>query len=162
MSPPDGGEDVRALAELSTAYAAAADDRDGDALASLFLPDGVLMVPDVPTDLRPVLTRTGAAIRQIPNRLSRCARTFHQTTDHRFEVDGDRATGEVRCVAHHVVAHNPDDPVVTGAGNDTVWFIRYRDRYVRTDGGWRIERRELHLQWVEERPVALLAAGSVD
>ena len=39
-------------------------------------------------------------------------------------------------------------------GTDTVWFIRYHDTYRSTDSGWRFARRELHLQWVEERPIA--------
>jgi hypothetical protein len=38
-----------------------------------------------------------------------------------------------------------------------VWYIRYLDDYRRTPGGWRIVRRELHLQWVEERPVTLIS-----
>ncbi len=42
------------------------------------------------------------------------------------------------------------------AGTDTVWYIRYRDRYRRSGPGWRFVRRELHLQWVEEHPVAMV------
>ncbi len=146
-------DEVRALTLLSTAYAAAADGGDGDALAALFVPDGQLVVPDVPRDLRPVITRTGTeALRAIPGRLAHYVRTFHVTSDHRFTIDGGRASGEIQCVAHHLTAPTDDAP-----GTDTVWYIRYRDRYVRTGDGWRIERRELHLQWVEERPVTVVA-----
>ena len=41
-----------------------------------------------------------------------------------------------------------------------VWFIRYRDDYRRTDTGWRFVRRELHLQWVEDRPVGMVSPAS--
>jgi hypothetical protein len=38
-----------------------------------------------------------------------------------------------------------------------VWFIRYADEYQRTATGWRILRRVLQLQWIEERPVVLIS-----
>jgi hypothetical protein len=76
-------------------------------------------------------------------------------SNHTYAIDGDRASGDVQCVAHHLTSLGA--PVEEGrAGTDSVWFIRYRDEYSRTTAGWRIERRELHLQWVEERPVAVL------
>jgi len=160
---PLAREDEEALRWLSTAYAGAADDRDGEGLASLFTDDGALVVPKFPSDLRPVVTRRGHdALVQVAEMLRRYDRTFHLVTNHRFRVDGDTASGEVQCVAHHVsAAGGPEtlDPVHPGpAGTDTVWFIRYRDRYRRTGAGWRFERRELDLQWVEEHPVARLGA----
>lgn len=161
---PVGWEDEASLRSLSTAYAAAADARDGEGLASLFADDGALVVPNLPSDLRPVVARRGHdALVQVAEMLRRYDRTFHLVTNHRFAVEGDRASGEVQCVAHHVSPSG--DPAGLGpAGTDTVWFIRYRDRYRRSATGWRFERRELHLQWVEEHPVALLGApgGAAD
>jgi hypothetical protein len=162
-SHPVGWEDEASLRSLSTAYAAAADARDGEWLASLFAEDGALVVPNLPSDLRPVVTRRGHdALAQVAEMLRRYDRTFHLVTNHRFAVDGDSASGEVQCVAHHVsVTGAPPggDSVSAGpAGTDAVWFIRYRDRYRRSVAGWRFERRELHLQWVEEHPVARLGA----
>jgi len=161
--PGDRIDEVE-LRSLSTGYAAAVDRCDGAMLAALFVPDGVLMVPDYPDDLRPVIARRGHdALRRLPEGLRRYQRTFHQLSNHHYEVVGDRASGQVACVAHHVTG----DGGVTGdrpagdrpAGTDSVWFIRYRDDYARTAAGWRIERRELHLQWVEEHPVAVLGAA---
>ena len=150
--------DEEALRHLSTAYAAAVDARDGDRFAELFLTDGELVVPDFPDDLRPVITRAGHdALRNVPQGLRRYARTFHQVSNHQFAVDGDRATGEVQCVAHHVSAIDGDGPEEPRAGTDVVWFIRYADEYRRTASGWKFERRSLHLQWVEDHPVAVLA-----
>lgn len=158
----DDGLEHRALLDLSVAYAAAADARDGEGLASLFVDGGELVVPAFPSDLRPVVTRSGHdALVKVAGLLGRYHRTFHVVSNTRFGVDGDQATGEVQCVAHHVTAADAPDgaaaPAVGGAvGTDTVWFIRYRDRYRRTGGVWRFVRRELHLQWVEERPVTAL------
>jgi hypothetical protein len=150
--------DERQLLALSVAYAACADARDGESLAALFTEDGALVVPRPPSELRPVIVRSGRdALVEVAEFLGRYQRTFHLVSSPRFEVDGDGATGEVPCVAHHI--SGPADPEADGpAGTDTVWFIRYRDRYRRTGSTWKIVRRELHLQWVEEHPVAILGA----
>lgn len=157
------GRDRDGLRELSLAYAAAADARDGEALAALFVEGGALVVPRYPVDLRPVVTRSGPdALAQVAEMLGRYDRTFHIVADGRFVVEGDHASGEVQCVAHHVTAAEEaeEDSAGSGppvcAGNDMVWFIRYRDQYRRTASGWRFVRRELHLQWVEEHPVSVL------
>ena len=164
MTPDPAGSragdpfDVEVLRSLSSAYAAAVDARDGDALAALFVESGELLVPDVPVDLAPVVSRVGhEALRLVPEGLRRYSRTFHQVSDHRFTLVGGRATGEVQCVAHHLTAA-PTGVSGNSTATDTVWYIRYHDDYVNTDAGWRFERRALHLQWVEEHPVALLAA----
>ncbi len=137
---------------LSTEYGAAADDGDGERFARLFVADGELVVPNVPEDLRPVITRSGHdSLRRVPGGLRVYDRTFHQMSDHRYVLDGTTATGTVLCVAHHA-----SSAVGSGGGHgtDTVWVIRYHDSYRSTDSGWRFARRELHLQWVEERPIA--------
>ena len=146
------------LRTLSTDYATAVDGRDVERLAGLFVADGALVVPRYPEDLRPVITRSGhQELRRVPEGLKRYERTFHQLTNHRYEVAGPLASGEVLCVAHHLSADTPGTP---GPGTDMVWFIRYRDDYRRTDSGWRFVRRELHLQWVEDRPVGMVTPGS--
>jgi len=145
----DGQAAVGALRDLSTDYGAAADDRDGERFAGLFVADGELVVPNYPDSLEPVVTRTGHdALRRIPDRLRIYDRTFHQMTNHRYVVDGGLATGDVYCVAHHASSAG------VGYGTDVVWFIRYRDAYRVTDEGWRFVRRQLNLQWVEEHAVA--------
>jgi len=162
---PDGlrlapGADEQALRHLTTAYATAVDELDGDELAELFVPDGELVVPNFPEDLRPVVTRTGHdAIRKVPEGLRRYARTFHQVSDHRFAIAGGAATGVVRCVAHHLLAEDPtaDATVGGGPGADVVWFIRYADEYRLTGSGWKFLRRVLHLLWVEEHSVTVRA-----
>ncbi len=151
-APPfDHPSVIEELRSLSTEYGAAADDRDGERFAGLFVADGELVVPNFPEELRPVITRTGYdSLRRVPDGLRVYTRTFHQMSDHRYVLDGTTATGTVLCVAHHASA--PEGR--SGGGTDTVWFIRYHDTYRSTDSGWRFARRELHLQWVEERPIA--------
>jgi ketosteroid isomerase-like protein len=162
---PEDGTDEAELRWLSTDYAAAVDRCDGIMLAALFVSDGVLMVPDYPDDLRPVIARRGHdALRRLPDGLRRYQRTFHQVSNHRYVVAGDLASGQVACVAHHVTGAEGAEGVVGDgpAGTDSVWLIRYRDDYERTAAGWRIARRELHLQWVEEHPVTVLGSTPTD
>jgi ketosteroid isomerase-like protein len=153
--------DERELAALSISYAAAVDGRDGDRLAGLFVEDGELVIPKVPVDLRPVLVRKGSEVlRQIPDGLRRFTKTFHAVLNREFTIEGGTATGVVYCIAHHVTAGGEGADVTAGAGSggtDAMWYIRYLDDYRRTAAGWRIVRRELHLEWVEERPVALIS-----
>ena len=128
--------------------------------AALFVPDGELVVPDVPADLRPVITRAGhEALRRIPEALGRYERTFHVVGGSEFSVQGDEASGVVQCIAHHVMGADDRSAPDGRAGIDVVWFIRYRDRYQDAGSGWRFVRRVLHLEWVEERPVSVLGAS---
>jgi hypothetical protein len=149
--------DERELAALCVSYATTVDGRDGDRFVALFVEDGELVIPKVPADLRPVLVRKGAEVlRQVPDGLRRFTKTYHEVLNREFTIEGGTATGIVYCVAHHVTAA---EGRATGepAGTDAVWYIRYFDEYRRTAAGWRFARRELHLDWVEERPVALIS-----
>ncbi len=152
QGPPEAAvaDSLAALYDLSVRYAAAVDVRDGDGFARLFEPDGELVVPDYPNDLRPVVTRSGpVALRRVPEGLRPYYLTFHQVSNPQFRIEGDEATGTVQCVAHHLSGPPPE-------AVDTVWFIRYEDTYRRRDRTWRFRRRALHLQWVEHHPVSRL------
>jgi ketosteroid isomerase-like protein len=141
-----------ALRALSYAYAAAVDERDGEAFAALFLPDGELVAPDVKGDLSPVFSRKGQEkLRRVLDGLDRYRHTFHEVTTTRYEIAEERASGRIWCTAHHVTADETDR--VPPSGIDTVWAIRYTDDYRRTPEGWRITRRILNLLWITERPV---------
>jgi hypothetical protein len=149
----EGWRTTEELRALSTEYATAADERDGERFAGLFVEGGELVVPNLPDDPRPVLIRSGhQALRRVPEMLRRYDRTFHLVSNHRYHLEDETASGEVQCVAHHVTA---GDRPADGEGTDTLWFIRYRDDYRRTGSGWRFVRRELHLQWIEEHRVTI-------
>ncbi|HEV3266762.1 MAG TPA: nuclear transport factor 2 family protein [Acidimicrobiales bacterium] len=160
-SSDDHLRDELELRGLSTSYASAVDFRDGDRFAALFVEDGELVVPDYPTDFRPVITRSGhAELCAIPDRLAHYRCTFHLVSNHEYAIDGDTANGNVKCVAHHLTAADPDaaeDAAESSDGSDFIWYIRYSDDYRRVEGHWKFARRSIHLQWVEERPVVKMA-----
>lgn len=123
------------LHQLVHRYAARVD--DGLGVGALFTAEGVLVVPDPPEVLEPVVEHVGreaiqAATTGLPP-------TFHAIVGTVF--DGHR--GRIACVAHHVV--KPD--------LDLVWHLRYEDSYARVDGAWLIARRELSIDLVETRPL---------
>ena len=137
--------DRLALRTLVDRYAAAVDRRDADAFASLFLPAGVLAVYEDERAAAAVEYRGTRELRDVMDLLRFYARTFHLMANHLCEVDGDRASGETYCLAHHLTQ---DERGLT----DLLMLIRYRDAYARTAAGWRFARRDVLREWTEERP----------
>jgi len=80
---------------------------------------------------------------QIPRGLSRYDRTLHFVGNHLADVDGDHATGETYCFAHHI----------TGV-DDHVMAIRYEDTYRRESGTWRFVARHLRLEWTQDTTIS--------
>jgi hypothetical protein len=128
-----------ALSQLVHSYAARIDDRQP--VVQLFTEDAVLVAPDPPEVLDPVVEHIGrdaiaAATGSLPP-------TFHAIVGEVYDVDGTRATGRVACVAHHVVDER----------TDLVWHLRYADTYRQVDGSWLFARRELSIDLIETRPL---------
>lgn len=144
-------EDRFALRDLAEGYAFAIDHHDRQAFEALFHEDASLVtfVGNDPGD-EPRNTHTGhAALGRIVDVLATMyPRTFHLVGNHRCAVDGDSATGEAYCVAHHLTP----DPFRHGA-TDYVMVIRYLDDYGRRDGVWRFTRRRMLLEWSGTYPV---------
>lgn len=139
-------EDRLALRDLVEAYARCADRVDATGLAALFVADGVLRI--VPRGAsEPARERIGReAIASAIAGLDRYTATFHFVGNHYVDVDGETATGEVYCIAHHVSGE-------PGTENDHAMFVRYEDTYRREPDGWRIAERVLRVQWTEDRAV---------
>jgi len=143
----DPSGDQWEIRQLIERYAEAADHADGAAVAALFVADGVLEVWLDPGSQDPTNIRRGTKeIEEAVNWIARYRATHHSISGSVATVDGDRARGETRCVAHHV--ETPDN-----GGHDRVLYIRYLDEFARIDARWRFSRRELRLQWVAIHPV---------
>lgn len=150
--------DAVALRRLVDRYAMTVDAGDGPGFAELFEEDALLQVYYGPESAGPPAeTRGRDRLSAIPERLGRYDRTFHFVGNHVCSVDGDGATGQTYCLAHHV-NQNPM------GGTDYVMVICYDDTYRRgTDGCWRFARRRVLTQWTETRtinPVPTSAAAT--
>jgi SnoaL-like domain len=61
-------------------------------------------------------------------------------------LDGDRATGETYCIAHHVSASE---------GKQTLFIpsLRYYDVFAKVEGKWLFAERKLMVDWTDTRPI---------
>ena len=135
--------DRLALRALGEQYAWAVDRRDRDAFLAVFHPDAVLVLLDHKDPTVVTATRRGhEELADITELIARYDKTFHFVGTARYEVDGDRASGEVYCLAHHLTANRH-------GGTDYVMLIRYQDTYSRRDGRWAIDERRLITDWTE-------------
>jgi hypothetical protein len=78
--------------------------------------------------------------------LNAYAATMHFNGQSIIELDGDRATGESYCLAHHLT--ETDDVSCTLM----VASIRYLDTFVKHDGAWLFAERRLMVNWTDTRP----------
>lgn len=133
-----------AIRALVDGYATCVDTRDGSGFAALFTDDGRLRTFRTGRAQEATSEHVGHdALAAVPPRLDRYDTTRHVvTTHHAREAVGDEATGVTYCEAHHLTGDV-----------DEVMAIRYLDRYRRAGHVWRIADREVHVDWVEHRPV---------
>ncbi len=136
-----------ALRRLVDGYARAVDRGDPEAFVALFEPDALLQVFYGSESEGPTSESRGhSALGKIPTRLrARYDRTFHFVGNHLCDVNGDEATGEAYCLAHHLTEN-------AHGGTDYVMLIRYHDVYRRQAGGpWKIAHRKVLVDWTELR-----------
>lgn len=141
-----------ALSDLVHRYAARVDDREFNAVASLFTADAELVVPAPPADLLPIHSHRGRdAIAAAAAVVAAVARTEHAIIGEVYDAAAQPgiARGRIACVAHHWNERDADLM-------DVAWHLRYDDEYVLTDAGWRISRRALTVHAIETRPVRRL------
>jgi ketosteroid isomerase-like protein len=140
-------DDRWAIRQLVERYAALTDRGDGDAVAALFTDDGELVLWLDPKKDEPTSQRVGRAeIAGAIDRIGNFHATHHSIANSDVDVDGDRAHGETRCDAHHLIGE-PEEL------RDYTMFIRYVDDFTRIDGRWMFGRRELRVQWTSSTPV---------
>jgi uncharacterized protein (TIGR02246 family) len=138
--------DHMALRELVATYAHGVDRRDAHGVAALFTEDGRLASyhGDAVT---PVNDRRGRdQIAAAMETMDRYLVTTHFLGQQNVVIDGDRATGETYCLAHHLY-HEADDDWV-----NRVISIRYLDAYVRAGDNWLFFERRIVADWIEHRP----------
>jgi hypothetical protein len=128
------------LRQLVEQYAHGADNRSPELFGGAFTEDATLF-----TGRGEV--KGSAAIGALAPKLARYKATMHVIGNHYVDFsDDDHAEGETYCMASHVYDADGVDRVYLMA-------IRYTDKYVRTEHGWRMSARQLRLQWDEDRPL---------
>ncbi|MFI5775535.1 nuclear transport factor 2 family protein [Nocardia sp. NPDC051570] len=145
ISPQEAADRV-AIRALVDAYAHCADRRDAKGQLSLFTPDTHFLVYMDATTAEPTQDLHGRdALVPVFDNLNTYAATTHFNGQSTIALDGDRATGESYCLAHHL---SLDD-----AGGRTLMIaaIRYLDQFVKRNGEWLFAERRLMVDWTETR-----------
>jgi hypothetical protein len=135
-----------ALRALVDAYAQFVDRRDAASVAALFTADGRLVsrLHNAAADA-PIVRRGRQEIAAaLVAGLDRYIATTHVVGGQVVAIDGDAATGDAVCLAHHVYESH-------GARRMLVMAVRYTDKFARQAEGWGFAERQLHLDWREDR-----------
>ncbi len=148
--PPDDDalRDRSELHDLALQYARGADRRDLAIFRQIFAEDGRILgyYGDPQTDEPEIRLEGHDAIVKGMEGLKRYEKTFHVVANHFVEIDGDRASGETYCTAHHVSTRN-------GVRMNYTMFIRYQDSYERREEGWVFTERILLVDWTRTAPL---------
>jgi ketosteroid isomerase-like protein len=143
---PEEAADRLAIRELIEAYAHCADRRDAKGQMALFTADTHFVVYMNAKDPKPSQElHSRDALAPVFADLNQYAATMHfvgQSTI--LSLNGDRATGEAYCIAHHLTMDGDKRRTM-------IAYLRYLDAFVKIDGAWLFAERLLYVDWLEER-----------
>jgi ketosteroid isomerase-like protein len=146
---PEEAADRLAIRELVEAYAHCADRRDAKGQMALFTADTHFVVYMNAKDPKPSQDlNSREALAPVFADLNRYDVTTHfvgQSTI--LTLNGNRATGEAYCLAHHVTMDG-------GRRRLMIASLRYLDTFAKIDGAWLFAERLLYVDWLEERTLS--------
>jgi hypothetical protein len=139
--------DLLAIRTLVDAYAHCADRRDAAGQMALFTENTRFIVfMDSRNPLPTQEIKRRADLAPVFEHLKTYEATTHFNGQSTIVLDGDHATGESYCLAHHVQAAD-------GKRTLMVASIRYLDSLIKTNGRWLFGERKLMVDWIETRPM---------
>jgi hypothetical protein len=137
--------DRLAIRELVDAYAHCADRRDAEGQKSLFSEDTHFVVYMEGQGSEPTQALDGReALTPVFDDLNRYQATMHFNGQTTISLNGDRATGESYCIAHHLFTEDRERKLM-------IAWLRYGDTFVKLDGTWLFAERNLYVDWTETR-----------
>lgn len=135
------------IMELINLYAHYADRRQADKQSQLFTKNAIVNVyQGEPVTHKPIQVLLGR--QELENAfggLKDYDITTHINGQTSLTINGDKATGETYCVAHHLKTEN-------GQRTLTIMYIRYYDTFVREANNWLFSERKLIIDWTDSRP----------
>ena len=140
---PTEAADRLAIRELIDAYAHCADRRDAEGQKALFTEDTHFVVYMEGEGTEPTQELNGReALTPVFDDLNRYEATTHFNGQSTVGLNGDRATGESYCLAHHLFTEDGERRLMVAS-------LRYLDTFVKTDGVWLFAERKLYVDWTE-------------
>jgi ketosteroid isomerase-like protein len=144
---PQEAADRLAIRELVDAYAHCADRRDAKGQIALFTEDTRFLVFMDLNSAEPAQELHGReSLAPAFDNLNTYVATMHFNGQSTVRLDGDRATGESYCLAHHLSVGEDGQRTLMVAS------IRYLDEFVKQDGQWLFAERRLMVNWTDTRP----------
>lgn len=142
---PEEAADRLAIRELIDAYAHCADRRDARGQMALFTEDTTFLVFMDSRSPEPTYVLHGRdALAPVFADLNQYQATTHFNGQSAVHLDGDRATGESYCIAHHLTVKGEKRTLMLAS-------IRYLDQFVKLDGAWLFAERRLMVDWTDTR-----------
>ena len=77
--------------------------------------------------------------------LNRYQAMMHFNGQSTITLNGERATGESYCIAHHLFTDQGERKLM-------VAWLRYDDTFVKVSDVWLFAERKLYVDWTETRP----------
>jgi ketosteroid isomerase-like protein len=140
--------DRLAIRELIDAYAHCADRRDANGQMALFTDDTAFHVYMDSRSAEPTYVLHGrTALASVFADLNQYLATTHFNGQSTIRLDGERASGESYCIAHHVKVDGDSRMMMIAS-------IRYLDVFVKQHGDWLFAERKLMVDWTETRSLA--------
>jgi ketosteroid isomerase-like protein len=137
--------DRLAIRELIDAYAHCADRRDAKGQMALFTEDTAFHVFMDSRSTEPTYVLHGRdALAPVFADLNQYYATTHFNGQSTVRLDGDQATGESYCIAHHLTVNGEKRTLMLAS-------IRYLDKFVKQDGVWLFAERKLMVDWTDTR-----------
>jgi SnoaL-like protein len=146
ISGPEAADRLE-IRELVDVYAHCADRRDAKGQMSLFTKDTHFVVfMDARSEKPSMELNRRDDLAPVFNELNKYEATTHFMGQSTVVLNGDRASGETYCIAHHVSASE---------GKRTLFIasIRYYDVFVKVEGKWLFAERKLIVDWTDTRPI---------
>jgi ketosteroid isomerase-like protein len=142
---PEEAADRLAIRELIDAYGHCADRRDARGQMALFTEDAAFHVFMDSRSPEPTYVLHGReALHPVFADLNQYQATTHFNGQSTIRLDGDRATGESYCIAHHLTVKGEKRTLMLAS-------IRYLDQFVKQDGAWLFAERRLMVDWTDTR-----------
>ena len=135
------------ICELVDAYAHCADRRDAKEQMSLFTEETHFIVfMDAKSEKPSMELNRREDLAPVFDELNKYEVTTHFMGQSTVVLDGDRATGETYCIAHHVSASE---------GKRTLFIasLRYYDVFAKIEGKWLFAERKIMVDWTDTRPI---------
>lgn len=146
ISGPEAADRLQ-IRELVDAYAHCADRRDAKGQMSLFTKDTHFVVfMDARSEKPSTELNRREDLVPVFDELNKYEATTHFMGQSTVVLDGDRATGETYCIAHHVSASE---------GKRTLFIasLRYYDVFAKVEGKWLFAERKIMVDWTDTHPI---------